>query len=161
MSLTAVRTELTSAQIRTLRTAFESTTFHLHEGQGRIKVWGRDAVGGSYPALVVETDSTVVDYSREASWTDQEALRGYSAFHSESSGPKYNQDLATLWSRLRPGDALSLRWVRSNDNDNNRRIGWHRDELHLVINHKSGTVESYLVDVSVGPDNTARMVRKD
>lgn len=67
--------------------------------------------------------------------------------------------LRTLRSLLRVGDEVRLHFVADNNNDNVRNASLHVDEAWVVVARKGKTVAELLVDVSVCPDNTARMVR--
>ena len=60
---------------------------------------------------------------------------------------------------LRPGDLLSLVWLEENNNDNLRDVRFHRDECKLVV-ERGKHLARFSIDTSVGPDNTARMVRR-
>lgn len=61
---------------------------------------------------------------------------------------------------LRPGDFLSMEW-RANSNGYVRDAGLNLDELvlHVYRGEQRKRVASYLLVVSVCPDNTARMIR--
>lgn len=153
-------TTISSQDKRTLLNA-DSITFHLSEGQGRIRAHrrGEHTSTGFDQYHEIFTDTRVMDYDQDAGTSGTKGLESYSGFHMEHSS-QYSLQVRTLLHRIRIGDTLQLRWTRSNNNDNNRRIGWERDELYLGIHHTKGRDEEYLVAVSVGPDNTARMVRR-
>lgn len=72
-----------------------------------------------------------------------------------------SQEWQTIAAAIRPGESLFFRWVRDNNNQVHDAAGLHRDEFRLVVG-KQGDAKSrsYLVDVQVGPDNTARMVKR-
>lgn len=153
-------TTLEPQHLRALQHA-DSITFHLSEGQGFIRAHRRSehTATGFDEQVSIYTETRVQNYQRDdAPPPDQE--NPYNAFHMEHGAPRYDITALTLVRRLRKGDTLLLTWVRGNDNDNNRHIGWHRDELYLGIQHTTGKGEQYLVAVQVGPDNSARMVKR-
>lgn len=76
----------------------------------------------------------------------------------------HHADMSTEWqtiaAQLRPGDTLRLRWLAGNDNENLERAGMHRDELRLMVTDSRGKGRAYLVAIEVGPDNSARMIKR-
>jgi hypothetical protein len=83
------------------------------------------------------------------------------AFHMIHSSRR-DEVWQTVVSLLRVGDEIDLLWVANNDNNNNREIGWVRDEVYLVVNRKTKAgVKSmqFMLDAQTGPDNSARMAR--
>lgn len=78
----------------------------------------------------------------------------YSVMFPQSSDEQWRAVVAML----RVGDEVSLRFVAANDSDNDRNVGWHRDECYLVV-ERGANKWSFLIGVQVGPDNTARMVQ--
>lgn len=151
-------TTITAQDRRALANTREMVTFHLYNGQGSIHIHkdGARAADGFDQLHAIYTESTIHDYTPDTSYAFREDASNYGAFHSDMA---YSDTYRTLIARIRIGDTLRLMWTMANDNDNNRAIGWHRDELRLRITHKNGNVESYLVGVSVGPDNSARMCK--
>lgn len=153
-------TTVTARDRRALLNA-DSITFHLRDGQGSIRAHrrGERTSSGFDEFHEIYTTTTMRDYDKDAGTSGTRELTAYAAFHMEYS-PQYDLPCRSLLARIRTGDTLQLRWTRSNNNENNRNIGWERDELHLGIHHAKGRDEEYLVDVQVGPDNTARMVTR-
>lgn len=144
---------LTARDIRALRYATGGITFHLDQsGQGMVRAHkrGDHTSDGFADQHTIFTDSRVQDYSGSTGT--------YSGYHMEMYRP--DQTMVTLINRMRAGDTLRLEWTANNDNPLNREIGWHRDELRLRIIHANGKEELYLVEARVGPDNTARMIRR-
>lgn len=123
------------------------------DGQGYIKAI-RDGAGtqtGYDEEHRIFTRSSVTDYGR-GYFPDQT----YDCYHLEYS---VDAMLRTIIRSIKTGDRIHLQWVRDNNNELNREIGWHRDELRLILEHSPKDVETYLIEVKVGPDNLARMVR--
>lgn len=60
---------------------------------------------------------------------------------------------------LKVGDVLSLAWLQDNNNDNHREAGLHHDQCFLVV-QRGKHIGRFLIGDSVGPDDTARMVRR-
>jgi hypothetical protein len=152
-----VITEITAQDKRALRNA-DKITFNLHGGVAMIRAHrdGEHTASGFDDEHRIYTDVSVADYDPRRGDPTMEA---YSCYHW-IGWPKHDHTTQSLLSRIAVGDTLKLEWTAGNDNDNYRSVGFHRDELRLVIGHKNGKAEKYLVAVSVGPDNTARMVRR-
>ena len=66
---------------------------------------------------------------------------------------------STPFDALRTGDEIGLRFIANNGSDNTRGVGWVRDECYLRIVRKERIVAEYMIDVYVGPNNSARIVR--
>lgn len=102
-------------------------------------------------------------YERDGSVKYDERATAFSMIHAA----QFDRDWQTIVGLLRPGDELTLTFTASNNSENMRRVGYHRDELRLEV--KRGRREiaggrgqkrlSFLLDVSVGPNDSARMVR--
>lgn len=173
---------LTTEDIAALRMA-EDVTFHHHDGKAFIRLYiGR---GGNNPPrvytvreqrLFAENDSYVADRTRTipvpshiygyndrsatdgSSWT--EATHPHVACYASPYGAaRYSRKWRTLAEMLRGGDEVSLLWTADNNTDNIRQAGLHNDELALLVNRRGKRLEFH-VDYSVGPDNTARMIRR-
>lgn len=67
---------------------------------------------------------------------------------------------ATLARALREGDVLSLRWIADNNTDNIRAVGYHADEVSLVATLAGKPTNVWAIDHQIGPDNSARMIRR-
>lgn len=162
MTTTETLTTTISARDKRALLSADSITFHLYEGQGSIRAHrrGEHSSSGFDEYHEIYTDTTMRDYDKDAGWSGTLGLEAYSAYHHEFS-PQYDLVYRSLVARIRTGDTLQLRWTRSNNNELNRKIGWERDELYLGIHHAKGRDEEYLVAVQVGPDNSARMVRRN
>jgi hypothetical protein len=75
---------------------------------------------------------------------------------------RYLHTLGTILVGLRAGDVVTLVWTADNNTDNYKAVGFHADELTLVAIDPTGKrpERTWLVAYSVGPDNTARMIRR-
>lgn len=95
---------------------------------------------------------------RMTTYEDAIEDRAY-CFHGIST-PAYHPEWVTAIRNVREGDELQIHWIRGNNHEKLREIEWARDELQLLI-RRGKTVSTYLLDVYVGPDNTARMTRRE
>lgn len=158
MTTTTTANVITAQDRRALRSA-DSVVFRLYQGQATIEaiLRGRGTSTGFDQTHYVFASTSVRDYSAETYCVEAEGYTGFVMFHC---GVGHNDRLATLVDALAIGSTVRLAWVRGNDNENNRSIGWVRDELSLIVTSAKGKVSTFLVDVQVGPDNTARMVKR-
>lgn len=152
--------EITAQDTRALASA-DSISFHLTEGQGYIRAHrrGEHSSSGFDEYHTIFVDTRMQDYGDTDGLRTMGELTEYTAFHYEMSA-KFDLVVQTLLRRIRVGDTLQLRWVASNNNNVNRDVGWHRDEVYLGIHHQKGKDEEYLLGVQVGPNNSARMVKR-
>lgn len=95
-----------------------------------------------------------------AAWTfyhggDEDLASGFAMIGSSLFTPEW----LTIASLLRPDDKLVLAWVANNDNDHTRNAGLNRDELHLSVHRGDARALRFLLAVSVGANNSARMVK--
>jgi hypothetical protein len=148
-----------SAQDRRALRSADSVVFRLYQGQATVEanLRGDRTSNGFDQKHTVFAETSVRDYSAEHYAVGAEGYTGFVMFHS---GVRYNPVLDTLVEAMAPGSMLRLEWTRGNDNENNRQVGWVRDELRMVVISAKGKVSTFLVDVQVGPDNTARMVKR-
>jgi len=79
--------------------------------------------------------------------------RGYALIQSA----QFNDEWRTVARAIRAGDVLSMEW-RANSNGYVRDAGLNLDELILHVYRDSKRIGSYLLVVSVCPDNSARMI---
>lgn len=173
MTDTALAVTLTTDDITALREA-ESVTFHHGPENSRyVATCIRAHVRGRYSEariwsareqrLFNEADRSG---DRERTITPaRSTVRGYGqtigddavAFHSVSTARDTWQTIVGL---LRKGDTLWVEWVADNNNQNHEAVNFHSDELILhVLRGDRGL--AFKVAVSVGPHNTARMIRPD
>lgn len=73
--------------------------------------------------------------------------------------PDTDAEWKTIVRAIHIGDTIQLEWLRGNNSQAIEMAGCVRDELRLKIMWDGKPRASFLVDVYVGPDNTARMVR--
>ena len=74
--------------------------------------------------------------------------------------PNSNDLWRTILKRMRPGTAFRLMWTRDNNNQVYPQFGLHRDELRIRVGTPGKKdADTFLVEVAVGLDNTARMIR--
>lgn len=147
-----------SAQDRRALRSADSVVFRLYQGQATVEgiQRGDRTTSGFDQTHTVFAETSVRDFGAASYCVGAEGYTGFVMFHS---GAAYNATLATLIDAMAVGSTLRLEWTRGNDNENNRQVGWVRDELHLVVTSAKGKASTFLVDVQVGPDNTARMVK--
>jgi hypothetical protein len=83
-------------------------------------------------------------------------------------GPEYygvatyldNRAIRTIAALAKPGDILSLEWLRSNDNDNMREVRFSADSCRLVLTRAEKEF-SAIVATWFGPsDSSVRMIRR-
>lgn len=74
--------------------------------------------------------------------------------------PSQKPFLDTISRALREGDLLELHWVADNNSDNIRRVNYHADEAILWARHPTKPKNEWPLVHQVGPDNSARMIRR-
>lgn len=180
---------LTTDDVAALRKA-DSVTFHYFRGAGVIRAHLRGGYSNPpriYTAreqrMFPNTDSYSADRMREISV--QTVLSGYAsggetawrmtdsgsshtggadsnpaAFHMEHSG-QYSPTWQTIARAIHSGDRIRLTWTADNNNETFRLASLHADELHLIIMRADAKPHAtFLVDHSVTPDNSARMIQR-
>lgn len=157
-TVTPLITFITAQDKRALANATGGITFHLNDSQGIIRAHrdGADTSSGFNETHTIHTGASVSDFDRQHIWAEIDC---YAAFWSFLGMPQVNDTMRTVLDRITIGSELSLLWVAGNNNQNIDRVGFHKDELRLRIT-KGKRIETYLLAVSVGPDNTARMIRR-
>lgn len=176
---------LTADDVAALRMAHD-VTFHHHDGKAFIRLYlGRGASNPPrvYSAreqrLFTETDSPVADRTRTmpvpshvygysdrsavdglvSAWTEQK-YPTVACFASPYGSARYARKWTTLAEVLRVGDVISLAWTADNNTETLRKAGLHADELALLVGRRGKSLEFH-VDYRVGPDNSARMIRRE
>lgn len=99
----------------------------------------------------IPVDSRVHTFGRGSGAT-------HTAFHLVSSA-QYNATWSTIAAMLRAGDVLSLMWYRGNQSPVLDDAHLVRDELRLCVKRGDKHRFVFMVAVSVGLDNTARMTK--
>lgn len=152
---------LDATQVRALRHA-DKVIFRLTKDGTSWLEATRDAqhtADGFEQTIRIPVATNLQDFGAEHYSVDAD---GYTGFHMSSSAQYDDHTRTLVHGVLRTGDEVTLRWVRGNNNEAGRGIGWHRDELRLVIQRGSlKRRQSHLVAVYVGPDNTARMILRN
>ena len=73
-----------------------------------------------------------------------------------------NDIISTIVDILKTNDIITLKWIRSNNNELLTRADLHKDELHVEVlrKNKNNTKKmKFIVSVNVYKDNTARMIK--
>lgn len=147
---------LTAQDIRALKHADALCFDHTGTGEGQIRAIMRaenSSTGFEQTHTIRAYLSTVNNYGPD------DPVNGWTAFHMFTSA-KYDTVAQTLIRHMRTGGQFTLDWVRDNNNDILRDAGLHQDELRMRIAPPNGkNVDVFLVRVSVGRDNSARMIR--
>lgn len=100
--------------------------------------------------------SRVQDYERG----DRVFDGTYTAFASINSA-QFSGEARTLIRHLRVGSRFSFEWVRNNSSELTREAGLVVDQLRVHVQGKGAKVaDVFLMDVFVGRDNSARMVKR-
>lgn len=158
---------LTKLDIAALRKADDICFDH------NVRRAGRDSERASFVRAIKRSRATETDpYATDTT----HRIEVGSGIHSFADGEGYGEAtftafhmahnvgmsaaLATAWAMLRAGDRLDLDWVRGNSSGYLEEAGLHRDELRLVVRRGDKSVGTFLVAVSVCPDNSARMTQR-
>ena len=152
-------TVLTSTDVKALRHADTICFDHLTDGTGRIRAILRAEntnTGFEQTHTILTHSSRVKDYGRDHTYNPDVV---YSAYASSLSA-KYDGVTRTLARHLKVGCEVGLVWTRDNNSELIRAAGMHFDSLHVHVQPKGAKVaDEYLVQASVGYDNSARMIR--
>jgi len=173
---------LTADDIAAFKLA-DSVTFHHYEGRSFIRAHLDNTSGeriftareqrlfqserdSNDRHREITCDVTMYGYSQNGfeSW-NLESAPGASAFHYGFAA-KYDKPWQTIAGLLRAGDRLRLEWVADNNNDNVRGVGFHCDELRLIVvrtnkrTDASHDTMTFRIVTQVGPDNSARLIRR-
>jgi hypothetical protein len=157
---------LTQQDIRALRHA-DSIVFRQYNGQGTMEAIkdGSHTPDGFEQKHYVYVECGIADYGNDGSLTEDGYVRltpeTATCFHMENT-PQYDQAVTTILRRLGTGDTLRLVWTRDNNSEIIRNAGLHVDSVKLEVSKKGDPKrrETYLVDVAVTYDNSARMIRQ-
>lgn len=118
-----------------------------------------DKFGGRDRSREIDADhghTTLSDYSGRTG-----DFSGYAGPYAHGT-----EMIRTVARQLREGDSLVFSWVASNNNENVKALGWVRDEFQLRTGRfpqegeRTRPANWYLIEVYVGPDNTARLVKR-
>lgn len=106
-----------------------------------------------------DRERTMVCGARMTAYGDGDVRYGsdhYTAFHYEQF-PRMSE-WASIAATMRVGDTVTLQWVASNNSEVTRSAGFVRDELRVSFG-SANRARTFLIDVQVGPRNSARMVK--
>lgn len=107
----------------------------------------------------IEVTSYLHDYAADRE-LDRDGTMFPSYFTAFHMAHHVSPELETVFATLRPGDRLDMGWARGNSTRNLEEAGLHRDELRLTVRRGEKWKRTFLVAVSVCPDNTARMTQR-
>lgn len=167
-----VLAELDANDVFALRRA-DTVTFHTYQGENYVRAYLRDT-GRNRVFTVREQEVFNGDRTdaRDDRYRNIRVLGMRVEDYGPGGGPEItayaavmhadmSQEWRTIAAAIRPGESLYFRWVRDNNNQHYKEAQLHRDEFRLVVGRQGDAKSrSYLVEVSVGPDNSARMVRR-
>jgi hypothetical protein len=155
MSDTIIEHALTKQDVRALQHADSICFDHTGVGTGRIRAIRRaenSSTGFEETHYIEAHHSSVTTYGIGA--------ENYTAFSMFQSA-KYSDMARTIVRHLREGSRFSLEWIADNSSPITKGAGLVRDELRIRVQGKNAKVaDVFLIDVFIGYDNTARMVRK-
>jgi hypothetical protein len=167
MATTEPRTDvITASHKRALRNA-DSIVFELtSDGQAQIRAIKRaeySTTGFDQTVTIYVGGARVSDYGKQTKHYPEQHT--YTAFHMEMNSSMDNT-VRTLVNRVKIGGFMNLVWTRDNNNELLRHAGLHQDELRLVVSgpEKDGKLppaDTYLVEIAVRQDNSARMIKRD
>jgi hypothetical protein len=152
---------ITAQDRRAMRSA-DTLVLQLYKGEASIRCIMRAdrSATGFEQEHRISCDYTMRDLRRPASGVKVNYVASHYAgsvnYHSDSNRP-----LHTIMRRMAVGSRVTLDWVRSNQSPVLDDAHMVRDELRLTIVGAKGGTESFLVAISVGLDNSARMIRID
>lgn len=150
---------LTREHIRELRKADRVSFTHSQSGH-RIRVTrpvsqgSQDEISIEIPVDSVVNGMTGVENAEEfrKNCNCHLLLWANCGFHSRQWG--------TVAELLKPGDHIILHWGRDyHTNENTRKADLHADRLELQVVRRDRRKYSFLIEVQICPDNTARMIR--
>lgn len=169
---------LTREDLAALRAADNLTFHHYRDGDSQprhmIRAYLRGTFGQRiwtareqrlFPELsltdermrTVAVKSVASGYERDGNgglWSGEPQVRAFASHYIDNT-------IRTVLALLRTGDELTLQWRADNNTDNHRSVGFHADELWLSAWSDSPARDlTFHIAHSVGPDNTARMIRR-
>lgn len=107
-----------------------------------------------------DRERTILCDARLIAYGDGDARHAtdtYDAFHYDQFAR--SSEWPSIAGAMRVGDALTLVWTASNNSDVTRGAGFVRDELRVSFGRHGRPARTFLIDVQVGPRNSARMVK--
>jgi hypothetical protein len=183
MTEAAITVEAISADdVAALRSA-DSVAFHHYQGDAFIRLYLSGRVGdprvftrreqilfpdtdfgvGTERSRLITCDGQGFGYGPDAGTAWRLRDEANAACFALLFGARRDPVWQTTAGVLRPGDRLSLRWVADNNCETIRSHGLHVDQLDLIAVRGFGSKArtfAFMVAHGVGPDNSARMIRR-
>lgn len=79
----------------------------------------------------------------------------------EMSG-RYSPSWQTIARTVKPGQAIELTFLADHSrNENIRKVNYHADDFLIRVHDREGRIKQFLIDVCVGPHDSARMIRAE
>jgi hypothetical protein len=155
-----IETVLTKEDIKSIRES-DSVSFVHIRGESYIRLCKEKTVRSFDQEVRLPAEFIFRDYGKPRIENPQENSSCHHLIMFAQS--ELEREWRTIAEFVKPGDILACVWKRGNNSPNLESVGFHRDELKLVVARqgKDGVKKySFLVAVQVGPDNTARMIRR-
>lgn len=142
---------LSADAVKALKNATMVAFDHMRNGEHRLRaiIEKRDGAFETRGELHVPAQSRIQRYSDPTEYDNAYAL---------IQSAQFNDGWRTVAKTLRVGDVLSMEWC-ANSNGYLRDAGLNLDKLVLHVYRESKRVGSYLLVVSVCPNNSARMIQ--
>lgn len=150
--------KLNKDDVAALRKAGQ-VSFHYHVDKGAhicaSKERGIGTTSESRWQVSIPVDNRATLYTEDGSSYRHELE---SAFEMVSSA-QHHETWMTIARLIKANDTLKLHWIAGGkSNGNTKDRGLHADELVLIV-ERGGNLMHFIVDVSINPGNTARMVK--
>jgi hypothetical protein len=149
---------LTKMDLAALRKADATCFDHNARGVNQIRAIKRHEPTETDPYATDVTHRVVVD-STIRSYVDGEFGLSATNFQAFEMMHSPREHWLTVLAFLRVGDVLQLSWIRGSSTGYLQEAGLHRDELYLLV-WRNGKESKFMIDVSITPDNTARMTQR-
>ena len=153
---------LTKELAKDLKDASRAVIWRDSKGQGAIKLIFESTLKGQK----VEAEKWYLIDAALFSYEDNKSFGKDYTKYTEGSHPTcvcvlmwldHNKDTAkTAFNFVNEGDEITLKFTGSTHN-NIRELGFHHDELKLLVNRK-GKRSLFLLEDSITPHNSARMI---
>lgn len=140
----------------------EVVSFHFHDEGAYMRLSSRNWAGdGGKMKWEVEIPclNTVEVFGRDAGRVHEHPFNtAYASFLSARFEPSW----ITIASLIKAGDVLEFHWIVGNNSETLDEHGLVRDELEMFVYRDNNHFKrlTFNVDVYVGKDNSARMVRR-
>lgn len=169
----AIATGLSKNDIKALKQADRVALFHLRttdfrKGEGLVRCIKDISNPGPFGPREKEHEVPVVSFI--SSVAEPATVKAFELIHVS----QYNQEWQTIVGLLRAGDEIELHWSADNfangyveaadvvrDCGAGGHVGkqLHADALHLKVCRNGKQKYSFLLEVSICPNNTARMIQ--